>query len=259
MALLETKNLTHIFADNTVAIKDINLSVDEGEFIVISGANGSGKTVLIRHFNALLMPSKGEVLFNGKNIKKNIVEVRKNIGLIFQDSDSQIVGQTVEEDIAFGLENLSVDKATIKQEVNNLISIMHLEECKGKDPHTLSGGQKKRLAIAGVLAMKPRIIIFDEPFTGLDYPSIQTVVGEIVALKKRGHTIIVVTHELEKILAYANRLILMQAGSIAVDGSPSDVIKHCEKYNVRMPLQKYENIDELSWIGNNPIGKNQNG
>ncbi len=249
MALLETKNLTHIFADKTVAINDINLSINEGDFIVLSGANGSGKTVLIRHFNALLMPTKGEVLLNGKNIKKNIIEARKNIGLIFQDSDSQIVGQTVEEDIAFGLENLSIDKITIKQEVSKLITLMHLEECIGRDPHTLSGGQKKRLAIAGVLAMKPRIIIFDEPFTGLDYPSIKTVVSEIVSLKRHGHTIIVVTHELEKILAYANRLILMQKGSIVADGAPSDVVANCEKYDVRMPMQKYESIDDLSWIG----------
>ncbi len=259
MALLQTKNLTHTFPDKTVAIKDINLTIEEGEFIVLSGANGSGKTVLIRHLNGLLMPTKGEVLLNGKNIKKNLVEARKNIGLIFQDSDSQIVGQTVEEDIAFGLQNLSVDKTTIKREVSKLISLMHLEECVGKDPHTLSGGQKKRLAIAGVLAMKPSIIIFDEPFTGLDYPSIQTVVGEIVALKNNGHTIIVVTHELEKILAYAGRLIIMQKGSIALDGSPSDVIADCEKYNVRMPLQKYLTIDDLSWIGNNNTGYNNDG
>ncbi len=248
MALLETKNLTHIFDDKTTAIKNVNLQVAENDFIVLSGANGSGKTVLIRHLNGLLMPTSGEVLLNGKNIKKNIIEARKNIGLIFQDSDSQIVGQTVEEDIAFGLENLRIDKTTIKQEVSKLVSLMHLEQCINKDPHTLSGGQKKRLAIAGVLAMKPRIIIFDEPFTGLDFPSIKTVVGEIVSLKHRGHTIIVVTHELEKILAYANRLIIMQDGEIALDGSPLDIIDKCESYDVQMPMRKYESIAELTWI-----------
>lgn len=260
MALLQTKNLTHVFYDKTTAISNINFTINEGDFIVLSGANGSGKTVLIRHLNGLLMPTKGEVLLNGENIKRNIVEARKNIGLIFQDSDSQIVGQTVEEDIAFGLENLRYDKITIKQEVSKLISLMHLEKCVNKDPHTLSGGQKKRLAIAGILAIKPRIIIFDEPFTGLDYPSIKTVAREIVSLKRRGHTIIVVTHELEKILAYANRLIIMKDGEIALDGSPAEIIDKCENYDVRMPLQKYEKVDELTWVGDypNPNSDNSN-
>ena len=161
MPILETQNLTHIFPDGTVAIEDINLRVNGGEFLVIAGANGSGKTVFIRHLNGLLVPTKGKVLLDGKPIAKNIVEARKKIGLIFQDPDSQIVGQTVEEDVSFGPENLRLPRAEIDKIVKEALEITGLGEFSMQDPHVLSGGQKRKLAVAGVLAMKPEIIIFE--------------------------------------------------------------------------------------------------
>ncbi len=248
MPLLQTKNLTHIFDDDTVGIKDINISVESNEFIVISGANGCGKTVLMKHLNGLLQPTSGEVLFNGKNINHNITEARKNIGLIFQDSSMQIVGQTVKEDIAFGPQNLQMNTSEIENITNNAMLAMDLLPYQNKNPHTLSGGQKKRLAIAGVLVMKPQAVIFDEPFTGLDYNSIKNIIEQIVCLHKQNHTIIVITHELEKILAYTSRLIIMEAGCIIKDGQPQNIIKYCERYAIKNPLQKYESIKDMTWI-----------
>ncbi len=248
MAIIETKNLTHTFADGTTAIKDINININEGEFVIISGSNGSGKTVFIRHINGLLYPTKGEVSVDGKPIKKNIFEARKKIGMIFQDSDSQIVGQTVWEDAAFGPENLGFPIEKINEIVEKSLTAMNILEYKNQNPHVLSGGQKKRLAIAGVLSMDPKVLIFDEPFTGLDYPSVLLFLKSIIDLHKNNHTIILVTHDLEKVLAYATRLVIFHNGKIVEDGSVLDVINRCEQYGVRMPLIGNTGIAEMTWI-----------
>lgn len=246
--ILETQELTHIFPDGTTAFEDINLRVNDGEFMIIAGANGSGKTVFIRHLNGLFAPSKGKVLLNGKPIVKNIVEARKKIGLIFQDSDSQFVGQTVAEDVAFGPENLGLPKSEIDEIVKEALEITGLTEFSMQNPHVLSGGQKRKLAVAGVLAMKPDIVVFDEPFTGLDYPGVVSILRQITKLHKTGHTIILVTHELEKVLAHADRLVILYKGRMVEDGKPEDVIRVAEEYGVKMPLRNGEEVESLTWL-----------
>lgn len=248
MTILEAQGLTHIFPNGTVAIDDISLAVEEGEFIIIAGANGSGKTVFIRHLNGLLVPTKGKVLLEGEPIAKNIVQARKKIGLIFQDSDSQIVGQTVAEDVAFGPENLNLPAAEVKLTVKESLEMVDLSRYAKQNPHVLSGGQKRKLAIAGILAMKPKVIMFDEPFTGLDYPGVTQVLSEIVRLHKAGHTIILVTHELEKVLAHADRLAIIYQGKLVENGPPAEVIYRCENYGVRMPLAKNEGVESMTWL-----------
>ena len=248
MPILEAQNLTHIFPDGTVAIEDITLRVNGGEFLIIAGANGSGKTVFIRHLNGLLVPTKGKVLLDGKPIAKNIVEARKKIGLIFQNSDSQIVGQTVAEDVAFGPENLRLPQAEVDRIVKEALEITGLSAFSMQNPHVLSGGQKRKLTVAGVLAMKPEIIIFDEPFAGLDYPGVVAVLTQIVSLHQAGHTIILVTHELEKTLAHADRLVIMHKGRLVEDGNPEEVIIRSESYGVRMPLRNGEEVGSLTWL-----------
>jgi len=248
MPILEAQNLTHIFPDGTIAIDDITLRINSGEFLVIAGANGSGKTVFIRHLNGLFVPTKGEVLLDGKPIGKNIVEARKKIGLIFQDSDSQIVGQTVEEDVAFGPENLKLPQDEINGIVKEVLETAGLSAFSKQNPHVLSGGQKRKLAVAGVLAMKPEIIIFDEPFTGLDYPGVVGVLRQIVSLHKAGHTIILVTHELEKVLAHADRLVILYKGRLVEDGKPENVIIRSKDYGVRMPLRNGEEVGLMTWL-----------
>ncbi|MGI5902529.1 MAG: energy-coupling factor ABC transporter ATP-binding protein [Desulfitobacteriia bacterium] len=248
MSILETENLTHVFPDGTVGIEDINLKIQPGEFVVIAGANGSGKTVLLRHLNGLLIPTKGKVLFEGKPIRKNIIAVRKEIGLIFQDSDSQIVGQTVAEDVAFGPENLKLPPGEVKNRVEKILEVVGLSELAHQNPYVLSGGQKRKLAIAGVLAMQPKIIMFDEPFTGLDYPGVVQVLKQLILLHKSGHTIILVTHELEKVLAHANRLIIIHKGKIVEDGLPEEVVERSEKYGIRRPVVKNGGVEAMTWL-----------
>ncbi|HOJ76677.1 MAG TPA: ABC transporter ATP-binding protein [Bacillota bacterium] len=248
MALLETINLTHTFTNGFTAIKDINLSIQKGDFIIIAGANGSGKTVLIRHFNGLLAPTKGEVLIEGTNINHDLLNARKTVGLIFQDSNNQIVGQTVAEDVAFGPENLGLPQSEITDRVTTALIAVQLLELSDQRPHTLSGGQKRKLAIAGVLAMLPKLLVFDEPFTGLDYPGVVQVLEQIISLHQNGHTIVVVTHELEKILAHANRLIIMQHGQIIHDDHPAKLINLVESFGIKRPYGENRGVESMTWL-----------
>ncbi|HZW03953.1 MAG TPA: ABC transporter ATP-binding protein [Anaerolineaceae bacterium] len=248
MPILETQGLTHVFPDGTVAIQDISLSINAGEFVVIAGANGSGKTVFARHLNGLLKPSKGIVLIDGQPVGKSIVEARRKVGLVFQDPDSQVVGQTVAEDIAFGPENLNLPAAQVETLVSETLAAVGLSHYATQSPHALSGGEKRKLAIAGILAMQPKVIVFDEPFTGLDYPGIVQVLQQILRLHQKGHTILLITHELEKVLAHANRLIILYQGKLVEDGKPEGVIYRSENYGVRMPLRNGERVTSMTWL-----------
>ncbi|MCL2070283.1 MAG: energy-coupling factor ABC transporter ATP-binding protein [Treponema sp.] len=214
----------------------------------MAGANGSGKTVFIRHLNGLLAPTKGKVFINGESIAKNITAARKKIGLVFQDADSQIVGQTAAEDVAFGPENLNLPRAEVERIVKESLQTVGLSEFSSQDPHKLSGGQKRKLALAGVLAMKPEVIMFDEPFSGLDYAGVLQVLAQLVQLHKEGHTIIVISHELEKVLAHADRLVIFHKGKLVEDGRPQEIISRAEQYGVRSPLKKDEDPGSLTWL-----------
>ncbi len=248
MIILETRNLTHVFPDGTTAIKDINLAINDGDFVIIAGTNGSGKTVLVRHFNGLLLPTKGSVLLEGVPITKDLTYARKQIGLIFQDSDSQIVGQTVAEDVAFGPENLKLPPQEVASRVKESLEAVGLSQLANQRPNLLSGGQKRKLAVAGVLAMRPRIIAFDEPFTGLDYPGVIQVLNQILFLYKSGHTIIIITHELEKVLAHANRLVIVDKGKIVKDGSPDEIIDEVEEYGIKRPNSMSIGVETMTWL-----------
>src|SRR5690554_6393352 len=168
MTILETQDLNHILPDSTVAVQGISLKINAGEFVVLAGANGSGKTVFARHLNGLLKPTKGRVLLNGEPINKDLVAARKKVGLVFQDPDSQIIGQTVAEDVAFGPENLNFPPAQVGMIVKESLAAVDLSQFATRSPHALSGGEKRKLAIAGILAMKPKIIVFDESYNYLD-------------------------------------------------------------------------------------------
>ncbi|HBE78210.1 MAG TPA: ABC transporter ATP-binding protein [Firmicutes bacterium] len=248
MNILTTQNLTHTFPNGFTAINDINLAIQAGEFIIIAGTNGSGKTVLMQHFNGLLLPTEGRVLVEGEPVTKDLTSARKKIGLIFQNSDNQIVGQTVAEDVAFGPENLRLPRAEVASRVKEALDAVDLSELANQPPHTLSGGQKRKLAIAGVLAMKPQVIVFDEPFTGLDYPGVLQVLKQIVTLHQKGHTLILVTHDLDKVLAHAGRLIIMEKGRIVKDGHPNDLIEKVEAYGIHKPFGENRSITTMTWL-----------
>lgn len=244
--LLEIKNLSHRFGGGKTAVDDVSLIVENGSFTVIGGENGSGKTVLMKHLNGILKPTGGDVLVNGIPVSKNSLEARKKIGLVFQNSDTQLVAQTVREDIAFGPENLGLPADEIRNRVDKAGEEMDLTALLDKPPHRLSGGEKKKTAIAGVLAMSPDLIVFDEPFAGLDFRGVRMLLRKMLSLHSRGKAIIVITHDLEKVLAHADRLVLMSNGQKAAEGNPEDLLDEAEKYGLRIPFHR--DCRRMSWL-----------
>jgi biotin transport system ATP-binding protein len=248
MCIIEIENLSHRFDDGTLAINGINLTIQKASFVVIAGPNGSGKTTLIRHLNGLLLPTIGAVRLDGIAVEKDLLRARQLVGMVFQDADSQIVGETVYADVAFGPENLRLQRAVIKERVLQALDAVRLTDFADKPPHLLSGGEKRRLAIAGVLAMEPRVIVFDEPFSSLDYPGVKQVLQQMIRLHRCGRTIMVTTHDLEKVIAHADRLVLMQKGKIVRDGLPAVVMRDAEACGVREPCASRWGLEVRSWL-----------
>jgi len=248
MCNIEIQNLSHRFSDGTLGLDHIDLRIQAGTFVVVVGPNGSGKTTLIRHLNGLLLPSEGCVEVGGISVQKDPMRARRLVGMIFQDADSQIVGETVYQDVAFGPENLRLDYAQIRKRVGRALDAVGLKGLAEQRPHLLSGGEKRRLAIAGILAMESRVIACDEPFASLDYPGVKQVLQQILALHQAGHTILVVTHDVEKVLAHSERLIIMQKGKIVRDGVPVELIGELETFGVRAPCASHLGMEICSWL-----------
>lgn len=248
MDIIEIKNLSHRFSDGTLGLDQINLKIQAGAFVVLAGPNGSGKTTLIRHLNGLLRPTAGSVKVAGVSVPKDPMRARRLVGMMFQDADSQIVGETVYADVAFGPENLRLDQDQIRKRVTLALEVVGLKEFADQRPHLLSGGEKRRLSIAGILAMEPKVIVCDEPFTSLDYPGVKQVLKQILALHQAGHTIVIITHDLEKVIAHCNRLIIMQKGKIVRDGLPADIVSDIETFDVRAPCASQLGLEVRSWL-----------
>ncbi|MGD9334657.1 MAG: ABC transporter ATP-binding protein [Desulfobacterales bacterium] len=246
--IIEIKNLSHRFADGTLGLKNISLTIQEGSFVIIAGQNGSGKTTLLKHLNGLLLPTAGTVHLAGNLVSKNLVKARQMVGMVFQDADSQIVGQTVYDDVAFGPENLCLDRNEVKRRVSNSLKIVDMLNFEDQKPHLLSGGEKRRLAIAAILAMEPNVLVFDEPFSSLDYPGIKQVLKQIISLHRSGHTILVAAHDLEKVIAHADRLIIMKDGRVVKDGIPSQLLGDLEVFGIREPCASRLGMEVPSWL-----------
>jgi len=235
MDIIEISGLAHRYPDGHESLRGIDLAISRGSFVVLAGANGAGKSTLLKHLNGLLLPDTGEVRIEGIPVRQDPLHARRKVGMVFQDADSQIVGETVWDDAAFGPENLNWSRSRVEESVRAALELTGLGDLRHRSPHLLSGGEKRRLAIAGVLAMRPEVIVLDEPFANLDYQGIRQVLGRIVALHADGITIIVCVHDLEKVLAHAQRLIIMAGGQVAADGDPEQVVRVAEDYGVRMP------------------------
>lgn len=246
--IIDVANLCHRFVNGRTGLMDVNLKVRAGEFVVLAGPNGSGKTTFLRHLNGLLAATSGRVVVDGIDAAKKSALARQLVGMVFQDADSQIVGETVFDDIAFGPENLCLESAVVKQRVHEAASAVGLEECTDQRPHILSGGEKRRLAIAGVLAMEPKVLVFDEPFSNLDYPGVKCVLKQIVDLHAGGKTVILATHDIEKVFAHAQRLVVMHGGTIVSDGTPGQVVNRLENYGVRAPCASKLGVEVSSWL-----------
>lgn len=245
--IVEIENLSHRFADGTWSLDRISLKISAGTLTILAGCNGSGKTTLLRHLNGLLVPESGTVKIDGRDVRRNLRWARRQVGLVFQDAESQIVGETVAADVAFGPENLGLDRAEIQARVSAALEAVDLTELAHRSPHRLSGGEKRRLTIAGVLAMDPGLVLFDEPFTSLDYPATIQVLQIFERLKQTGKTLLIATHELDKIIATADRLVVLQAGRVVRDGLPGDMLSGIEGYGIRPPDRNYFRRDSSIW------------
>lgn len=209
------------------ALRQVNLSLEAGQFIVILGHNGSGKSTLAKHLNALLLPTEGEVWVAGMNTRdeKYLWKIRQTVGMVFQNPDNQIVATTVEEDVAFGPENLGLAPTLIRQRVDEALEIVGMTEFAREAPHNLSGGQKQRVAIAGVIAMRPRCLVLDEPTAMLDPVGRQEVMDTIRRLNRQeGITIVHITHFMDEAV-WADRIVVMDRGGIVRDGPPAVIFR----------------------------------
>jgi len=219
--------------DNTPGIavfEDLNLTVEEGSFVAVLGGNGCGKSTLAKHFNSILLPNGGKVYVCGMDTsdEEKTIAIRRSIGMVFQNPDNQIVANVVEEDVAFGPENLGISSPMIRQRVDNALKQVGMYKYRDHAPHLLSGGQKQRVAIAGIIAMEPKCIVLDEPTAMLDPKGRREVIETIKMLNRdKGITIVLITHHMDE-ASQAQRVVVLSNGQIAADGSPSEVFAKVE-------------------------------
>lgn len=235
MKMIVSEMLSHNYNGGTgqevLALKEVDLTINKGEFVVILGHNGSGKSTLAKHLNCLLLPSSGAVFIKGMNTsqEENIWDIRQTVGMVFQNPDNQMVATLVEEDVAFGPENLGIKPEEIRKRVDDALKNVNMDEFKKHPPHLLSGGQKQRVAIAGVLAMEPECIVLDEPTAMLDPVGRDEVISTIKKLnREKGITVVHITHFMDEAVQ-ADRIVVMEAGKIVMDGRPTEVFSRVEE------------------------------
>ena len=213
------------------AIDGVDLDIKQGEFVAILGHNGSGKSTLAKHLNGILLPTEGTVVISGMDTADDdtLLDLRKTVGMVFQNPDNQIIGNVVEEDVAFGPENIGIHTDEMWIRVNNALEAVGMTAYRYKSPNKLSGGQKQRVAIAGIMAMKPKCIVLDEPTAMLDPNGRKEVIKTVLELnKKENITVILITHYMEEVID-ADRVVVMDDGKIVMDGTPKEVFSHVEK------------------------------
>ena len=260
--IIKTENLSFTYFDGDLddmkseeipALKGINLSVKEGEYISVLGHNGSGKSTLAKLLNLILIPTSGKIFIDGKDVsdedlsEDEVFEVRKKIGMVFQNPDNQIVATVVEEDVAFGPENLGLPREEIRRRVVNALNVVGMQEYARHAPHKLSGGQKQRVAIAGIIAMRPRVIIFDESTAMLDPIGRKSVIEIMEKLNREEHiTVINITHYMEE-AARADRVIVINDGEMVLDGTPTDVFSEVQLLH-RIGLESPQSTELLNQL-----------
>lgn len=248
--LFSIRNLVKNFPGTAgEVIRNISLEIYSGECLLIAGSNGSGKTVLMRMIAGLLEPSSGEIYFRGRPLGEAAGSLRRQVGLVFQDPDAQILGETVAEDTAFGPKNLGLGKTETAEQVRRALEATGLSGKEDYSPRRLSGGEKRRLAVAGILAMGCETVIMDEPFANLDWPGVIQVLEIIQNLKDGAHTVIILTHELEKVLAFADRLVILDKGIIRAQGKSAEVLGRLDRaWGVRDPRHSYASVEDCTWL-----------
>lgn len=241
--IIEIKNLNYSYDKEVLALKNINMNIPKGKLTAIIGPNGAGKSTLFLNLNGVLKADAGEILVEGKKLdysRANLLEMRKNVGIVFQDPDDQLFSADVYKDISFGPINLGYPKEVVKEKVEDAMEKTGVTHLAKRPTHALSYGQKKRVAIAGVVAMEPKVIILDEPTAGLDPKGVEEIMTLLKKLKdEKGITIILSTHELDIVSEYADYIYIINSGEIKGSGAPSEIfydIKLIKENNLRLPI-----------------------
>lgn len=250
--ILEVKDLHYNYPDGTQAIKGIDFKVEKGQMISILGPNGAGKSTFFLHFNGIIEPASGEIIIEGETLKydkKSLLKARAKVGIVFQNPDDQLFAPTVYEDVAFGPMNMGLSEEEVKQRVEESLEVVGMSEYTQKAPHHLSGGQKKRVAIAGILAMRPKVMVLDEPTSGLDPNGASAIMQLLYDLNAEGMTIIVSTHDVDLVPMYSDNINVLRKGKILKQGTCREVFSDkdvIEQADLRLPWvgQIFEMLEE---------------
>lgn len=255
--ILQVKNLHYAYDEKKTALNGINLDIYEGERIAIVGSNGAGKSTFFLNINGVLTPEEGEIRFLGEPVtKKTLKKLRKNIGIVFQDADNQIVASTVKAEVSFGPMNLKLPKEIVQERVRTAMEYMNISEYGDRPPHYLSGGEKKRVAIADIIAMEPKAIIFDEPTAALDPLNAAMLEEVLTRLSAEGKTLLVSTHDVDFTYRWAERVLVFCGGEIIADGTPLEIFRDAEvvkRANLQRPmmLDVYEGLVSAGLVPDN--------
>lgn len=241
MNIIEAEDITYSYPDGTKALEQVNFNAPKGKIVALLGPNGAGKSTLFLHFNGILRPNSGTITIDGAEInyqKKELMKVRQKVGIVFQNPDDQLFAPTVIEDVAFGPMNMGLPTNEVEKRVEEALKKVGMDGFEKKPPHHLSGGQKKRVAIAGILAMRPEIMVLDEPTSGLDPRGASQILRILYQLNQEGMTIVISTHDVDLVPLYASIVYIISDGKIIKEGSPSEVfgdIKTIRGANLRLP------------------------
>ncbi|WP_405286719.1 energy-coupling factor ABC transporter ATP-binding protein [Methanobrevibacter sp.] len=239
---LETKNLSYTYHDGTQALKNVNIKIRKGEKIAIMGPNGAGKSTLFSHFNGLNEPTSGHVEIDGEKIifeRDELIKVRQKVGIVFQDPNDQLFAPTVKEDVAFGPMNLGLDYDEVEKRIRESLEMVGMSGFEEKTPHHLSGGQQKRVAIAGIIAMRPDIMILDEPTAGLDPEGVDKVLDILNNLNNEGISIVISSHDIEMVNQFADKIFVLHDGEIIAEGDKHQIFSNKEllkKAHLKAPV-----------------------
>ncbi|MCQ8904740.1 MAG: ATP-binding cassette domain-containing protein [Methanothermobacter sp.] len=238
--MIELRGLSYSYPDGTPALRGINMKIDKGERVAVIGPNGAGKSTLFLHLNGILRPTTGEVIIDGKKMEysRDLIKIRQKVGIVFQNPDDQLFSPTVREDVAFGPMNLGLPMDEVEERVRDALQKVGITGYENRAPHHLSGGEKKRVAIAGILAMKPEIMVLDEPTTGLDPETADGIIRILLELSMEGITVIISSHDVEIINQFAERVFVLNNGKLIAEGTPREIFRDAElisRASLRLP------------------------
>ena len=257
--MLEVKNIKYSYTKDYQALKGVSLKVEKGEMVALLGKNGAGKSTLFLHLNGIYEPDEGQVFIDGEELKydkKSLLKFRQKVGIVFQNPDDQIFAPTVEEDVAFGPLNLKLPMEEVQKRVTESLARVGMSGFEKKAPHHLSGGQKKRVAIAGILAMKPEIMVLDEPTAGLDPQGVRGLSKLLKELNDEGITIIISTHEVDFVPNYAKKVFVLVDGLLIAEGTPKEIFAQPEildQANLEVPIvtELFQDLEKEGFDMNN--------